>query len=393
MDIKYASEINQHVLPAKPAEFRPARIGPLTVWPPVVLAPMAGITNAPFRTLCREFGAGLYVSEMVTARLLVSQHPRTLRLASFAPDEKPRSLQLYGVDPVYVGEAVNQLVAEHRVDHIDLNFGCPVRKVTIKGGGAAIPLKPNLLRNIVRAAVKNAGRIPVTIKFRLGINERYLTYLTAGRIAEEEGCAAVALHARTAAQLYQGDAQWQAIANLKSEIRSIPVLGNGDIWEAYDALRMMRSTGCDGVVVGRGCLGRPWLFRDLVDVFEGRDIRKPPTFGQVVEVMLEHARLLCDWLDEDFAIRSFRKHCTWYVKGFKSAPVLLEKLVRVSSFAALQQILKTANPDEPFPLSSLRKRRGKRRGKQKVALPQGYLDNLDDDSVPYMATEEEISGG
>src|SRR5262245_33034898 len=201
MDSVYRSSINRDVPPARADEFRPIPIGPMTVWPPVVLAPMAGVTNPPFRTLCRRFGAGLYVSEMITARALVAGNPKTLLLASFGPEEAVRSLQLYGVDPVYVGEAVRLLVGEGRVDHLDMNFGCPVRKVTSKGGGAAIPLKPRLLAAIVRAAVGAAGRVPVTLKFRKGVDDRYLTYLEAGRIGEEEGCVAVALHARTAAQL------------------------------------------------------------------------------------------------------------------------------------------------------------------------------------------------
>src|SRR5688572_8048997 len=232
---------------------------------------MAGVTNYPFRAMCRRFGAGLYVSEMITARPLVTGNAKTLKLADFGVDEAPRSLQLYGVDPYFVGEAVRRLVGEGRVDHIDMNFGCPVRKVTSKGGGAAIPLKRNLLRSIVRAATSAAESIPVTIKFRLGIDDQRSTFLDTGRIGEDEGCAAVALHARTAAALYDGQAKWEAIAQLKDAVKTIPVLGNGDIWEAEDALRMMRSTGCDGVVVGRGCLGRPWLFGDLADVFRGRD--------------------------------------------------------------------------------------------------------------------------
>src|SRR5512145_320495 len=224
MDPRYRSALNQDVKKASPGEFRPLRIGPLPVWPPVVLAPMAGVTNPPFRTLCRRYGAGLYVSEMITARALVEGNRKTLLLASFGKEETTRSLQLYGVDPRYVGEAVRLLVGEGRVDHLDLNFGCPVRKVTSKGGGAAIPLKPRLLRNIVRAAVQGAGAVPVTIKFRLGIDERYLTYLEAGRIGQEEGCASVGLHARTAAQLYDGEARWDAIAELKQAVAHIPVL-------------------------------------------------------------------------------------------------------------------------------------------------------------------------
>jgi nifR3 family TIM-barrel protein len=288
MDPIYKSELNRGVPPARPGEFQPLALGPLSVWPPVILAPMAGVTNYPFRAMCRRFGAGLYVSEMITARPLVERREKTLKLADFGPDEQPRSLQLYGVDPFYVGEAVKRLVAEGRVDHIDMNFGCPVRKVTRKGGGAAIPLKPRLLANIVRAAVMSAERVPVTIKFRMGIDERYLTYRDAGRVGQEEGCAAVGLHARTAAQLYDGQARWDAIGDLKQSL-NIPVLGNGDIWEAEDALRMMRQTGCDAVIVGRGCLGRPWLFRDLADVFDGREPGDPPCLGEVVGIMLEHA--------------------------------------------------------------------------------------------------------
>jgi len=289
MDPRYRSAVNRNVPEARPGEFAPVPIGPLRVWPPVVLAPMAGITNAPFRTLCRHFGAGLYVSEMITARALVEGSVKTLRLSGFAPEEKPRSLQLYGVDPYYVAEAVALLVGENRVDHIDMNFGCPVPKVTRRGGGAAIPLKPNLLRAIVRAAVRRAGPVPVTLKFRIGIDDRYPTYLDAARIACDEGCAAVALHARTAAQLYDGEAQWEAIARLKSSVGRLPVFGNGDIWEAYDALRMMRTTGCDGVVVGRGCLGRPWLFRELNDVFAGREPVDPPPLGEVADVIYKQS--------------------------------------------------------------------------------------------------------
>src|SRR4029079_2274505 len=289
----YRSLINRDALPAKSDEFTTLQLGPLRVWPPVVLAPMAGVTNYPFRAVCRRFGAGLYVSEMINARPLVDGRDKTLKLADFGPEESPRSMQLYGTDPYYIGEAVHRLRGEGKIDHLDMNFGCPVPKVTRKGGGAAIPLKPNLLRNIVRAAVSQAQHVPVTIKFRMGINADYLTYLTAGRVAEDEGCAAVGLHARTAAQLYHGHADWRAITELKRTLR-IPVFGNGDIWEAQDALRMMRETGCDGVIVGRGCLGRPWLFRALADFFNGCDPADPPHFAEVLDIMFAHARKLAD---------------------------------------------------------------------------------------------------
>jgi nifR3 family TIM-barrel protein len=355
---------------------------------------MAGVTNPPFRTLCRRYGAGLYVSEMITARALVMGNRKTLLLAEFGGEESVRSLQLYGVDPHYVGEAVRVLVGEGRVDHVDMNFGCPVRKVTSKGGGAAIPLKPRLLRSIVRSAVAAAEKVPVTIKFRKGIDDRYLTYLEAGRIAEEEGCAAVGLHARTAAQLYDGEADWSAIARLKQAVTHIPVLGNGDIWEAEDALRMMRQTGCDGVIVGRGCLGRPWLFRDLADVFSGRSPANPPDFGGIVEVMKEHARLLAAWLgDEVPAMRAFRKHSSWYTKGFRGGAPLRQQLMQVTSLSELEAILSTVDATQPFPPDAIRVPRGKTAGTQKVALPEGYLDDLDDATPPGAEAEAADSGG
>jgi len=393
MDAIYRSAVNREVAPAAPGEFPPVALGRIQVSPPVVLAPMAGVTNPPFRTLCRRFGAGLYVSEMITARALVEGNRKTLLLASFAPDETIRSLQLYGVDPHYVGEAVRLLVGEGRVDHIDMNFGCPVRKVTSKGGGAAIPLKPRLLRNIVAAAVAAAGSVPVTLKFRKGIDDDYLTYLEAGRIGQEEGCVAVALHARTAAQLYDGEADWGAIARLKQAVTRIPVLGNGDIWEAEDALRMMRSTGCDGVIVGRGCLGRPWLFRDLADVFAGREPQNPPDFGGIVDVMLEHARLLAAWLGEESAMRVFRKHSSWYTKGFRGGAPLRERLMRVKRLAELEANLADIDRSLPFPPEAIRVSRGKAGGVQKVALPEGYLDSLDDATPPSALAEAADSGG
>ncbi len=394
MDPAYKSALNREVPPARDGEFAPVQIGPLSVWPPVVLAPMAGVTNWPFRAICREFGAGLYVSEMVTARPLVEGRAKTLMLAEFGENESPRSLQLYGVDPYYVGEAVKWLVGEGHVDHIDMNFGCPVPKVTRKGGGSAIPAKPRLLANIVRSAVQNAGEIPVTIKFRMGIDDRLLTYRDAGRIAEEEGCKAVALHARTAAQLYDGHADWDAIGDLKQYVSSIPVLGNGDIWEAHDALRMMRNTKCDGVVIGRGCLGRPWLFRDLGDVFDGREPRNPPRFGEIAEVALRHARFLSEWAGEASAMRMFRRHSSWYTKGFRGSAKLRSRLMRVTTLEELEQILGTVDPAEPFPPEAMRVPRGKTAGRQRVSLPEGFLANrLTDDTPPVPIETPALSGG
>jgi nifR3 family TIM-barrel protein len=392
MDAIYQSSINKDVHPAQPGEFAPVQLGSLKVWPPVVLAPMAGVTNYPFRALCSRFGAGLYVSEMITARPLAEGREKALRLANFGPDEDPRSLQLYGVDPYYVGEAVKRLVAEGRVDHIDMNFGCPVRKVTRKGGGSAIPLKPKLLANIVRAAVRESGSVPVTIKFRMGIDEEALTYISSGRVAQEEGCSAVGLHARTAAQLYDGEARWEAIAELKSRV-TIPVFGNGDIWEAQDALRMMRTTGCDGVIVGRGCLGRPWLFRDLADVFEGREPQDPPRLGEIGEIMEEHATRLAAWFSEAPAMRAFRRHATWYTKGFRGSARLRQQIMSVETLDDLRAAISSLDVNLPFPPTAMRVPRGKSAGTQKVSLPEGYREQLDDDTPPGAAAEDATSGG
>lgn len=370
------------------------RIGPLEVSPPIVLAPMAGVTNYPFRSICRRFGAGLFISEMITARPLVEGREKTLKIADFGPDESPRSLQLYGVDPIYIGRAVERLVDQGCVDHLDLNFGCPVRKVTRKGGGAAIPAKPRLLAAIVRAAVGAAGDIPVTIKFRMGIDDDHLSYLESGHIAEEEGCAAITLHARTAAQLYDGHARWEAIAELKQSVKEIPVIGNGDIWVADDALRMVHTTGCDGIAVGRGCLGRPWLFRDLADVLRGAEPQSPPTFGEVAEIMLEHATLLVDWFGERSAMLSFRKHGAWYTKGFPSSAKLRERLMRVCSLAELEEVLSTIDRHQPFPEHGHLVKRGKRSGTQKVVLPKGFWDDPDDATPPTAeGADEAVSGG
>ncbi len=392
MQLHYKSPLNQGVPLASPGEFSPLVIGNLTVWPPVVLAPMAGVTNYPFRSICRSFGAGLYVSEMISARPLVEGRRKTLKLAGFGPGEMPRSLQLYGVDPYYVSEAVKRLVGEGQIDHLDMNFGCPVRKVTRKGGGAAIPLKPRLLRSIVKAAVDSASGIPVTIKFRLGIDSDHLTYLESGRVAEEEGCAAVGLHARTAADLYYGTAEWEAIGELKSKVR-IAVLGNGDIWEASDALRLMRQTQCDGVIVGRGCLGRPWLFRDLADVFSGCEPGDPPGFGQVLDTMFAHAQHLVDWFGERTAMVAFRRHASWYTKGFSLSSAVRDQMMQVRTVEELRKCFLDVDREQPFPISAMRMKRGKRGGRQQVALPDGYLDNPDDTTAPDVSAEVLVSGG
>lgn len=354
------------------------RIGPLELDVPVVLAPMAGITNTAFRRLCREFGAGLYVSEMITSRALVERTPTSMRLIQHHESETLRSIQLYGVDPTIVSEAVTMLVAEDRADHIDLNFGCPVPKVTRKGGGAALPWKLGLFREIVEGAVRAAGDIPVTVKMRKGIDDDHLTYLEAGRVAAGAGAASIALHARTASQFYSGHADWSAISRLKESIESVPVLGNGDIWSGHDAVRMMAETGCDGVVVGRGCLGRPWLFGDLVRAMAGDSDIARPTLGQVATTLRRHAELLVEFFEsEEHACRDIRKHIAWYFKGYPVGGDIRARLALVESLQQLDDLLGELDGDLPYPGEAAEGPRGRAGTPKRPALPDGWLQTRD----------------
>lgn len=364
------------------------RIGPYPVDPPVMLAPMAGVTNPAFRRLCREYGSSdaVYVCEMITARALVEGNEKTRRMMRFDADESPRSMQLYGVDPDTLGEAVRIIVGEGLADHIDLNLGCPVPKVTKLGGGAALPYKRGLFARIVRAMVSAAepAGVPVTFKFRIGIDDEHLTYLDTGRIAEDNGAAAVSLHARTAAQRYSGTADWSAIGRLKEAVTSIPVFGNGDIFAASDAVAMMAATGCDGVVVGRGCLGRPWLFAELSAALRGEPIPTPPTLGEVGTILARHAALLAAHHGEDRGLRDLRKHMTWYLMGFPAGSDLRRAFAAVSTLAELDALIAQLDAAAPFPADATGPR-GRQGSPGKVALPYGWLDDPDDITVPHAA--------
>lgn len=378
----------------------PLSIGPLTVDTPVVLAPMAGVTNAAFRRLCREHGGGLYVAEMVTSRALVERTPESLRIIHHEPDETPRSVQVYGVDPATIGAAVTMLVEEDRADHIDMNFGCPVPKVTKKGGGAVLPWKRDLFRDIVRAAVRAAEPrgVPVTVKMRKGVDDDHLTYLEAGRAAQAEGVAAVALHGRTAADYYSGTADWDAIARLKEAVTEIPVLGNGDIWSAEDAVRMVEHTGVDGVVVGRGCMGRPWLFADLQAAFEGREERLRPGLRVVADTIYRHGELMIRHFgnDENKGMRELRKHMAWYLKGYPVGGETRRALGLVDTLDELRGILDSLDLDQPYPGEGAEGARGRQGTPKRPSCPEGWLDTQDitpDIQVRLREAELSVSGG
>ncbi|MEO1058326.1 MAG: tRNA dihydrouridine synthase DusB [Actinomycetota bacterium] len=384
-------------------------IGTFELSAPVVLAPMAGVTNAPFRALCRRFAPGLvYVNEMVMATPVVHGNAKTHRMISFGPDEHPRSLQLYGSDPDIMGRAVHQLCDDGRVDHIDLNFGCPAAKVTRRGGGAAVPARPELLRSILRAAVGAARpyRVPVTAKFRMGLFDDWLTHVRTGEVCAEEGVASIALHARTVEQHYAGEARWEAIAELKDAVGEVPVLGNGDIWEAADAVEMMAMTGCDGVVIGRGCLGRPWLFGDLVEALNGRPVPPPRQLSEVMAVMRDHAEMLVEHhaaaLDdrergENLAMRDFRKHTGWYMSGYPVGPDARRRFSHVSTLGELDDVLADLDPAAHIVDGGERIKRGHTNGPIKVALPDGWLvdraASAADTSVPDDGHVLALSGG
>jgi nifR3 family TIM-barrel protein len=368
-------------------------IGPLRLDPPVVLAPMAGVTDAPFRVVCAEQGGGLYVSEMVTARGLVEGNTKTAAMTRFHPAERVRSLQLYGSDPGVMGEAVARLVDAGAVDHLDLNFGCPVAKITRNGGGAALPFKRRLFTAVVRAAVRAAGETPVTVKMRMGLDDDRITFLDAGRSAAEEGAAAVALHARTAIQGYAGEARWEAIAELKAALPGTPVLGNGDIWAAGDALAMLGATGCDGVVIGRGCLGRPWLFADLQRAFAGEARQGPPALGDLVPTVRRHLELALAWEGNEVAtVRRFRKHLRWYLQGYPVGRDVHRRAGMVATAADILAILDGLDPALECVPSAVRGVRGRAGEMSRLVLPAGWLD--DPDAEVYVAEPAAaVSGG
>lgn len=373
----------------------PSRPGAVVSEVPVILAPMAGVTNAAFRQLCAEQGAGLYVCEMITSRSLVVGDPKTADMLHFAPNERVRSVQLYGVEPDVLAAGARILCERYEVGLIDLNFGCPVPKVTRKGGGGVLPWKTDRFQAIVKATVEAADcyGVPVTVKTRIGIDADHVTFRDAGRIAQDAGAAAVCLHARTVQEAYAGHAHWEAIAELV-DLLDIPVVGNGDIWEASNAVAMMAETGCAAVEVGRGCLGRPWLFRDLDAALRGEQTRALPTLGEVCQMVRRHAELQVHYQGERHGMADLRKHMAWYFKGFPVGGETRHALGMVASLTELDDLLATLDPAAPYPEHELGRPRGRQgtpRGK--VVMPYGWLDcrTVGDDDLS--GAELDVSGG
>lgn len=388
-------------IPARSKQLKlpPLTLGKHTIDTPVILAPMAGVTNKAFRRLCREYGGGLYVTEMVTARSLVERNKESLRIIDHDGDEQIRSIQIYGVDAVNVGKAIRMVVEEDRADHIDLNFGCPAPKVTRLGGGSALPWKTDLFTAIVQTAVKEASRgdIPLTIKMRKGIDEDHLTYLESAKIARDSGVAAIALHGRTAAQHYAGQADWDSIARLREAIPDMPVLGNGDIFSAEDAIAMVEQTGVDGVVIGRGCQGRPWLFGDLQNAFEGSEERYRPTVTEVSQMIYRHAELLVETFgDETRGLREIRKHVAWYFHGYPVGGKLRAKMATVPTLEAFQDYLAQLDHSIGYPGEAVEGPRGRAGNPKKPHLPDGWLNSRilgDAERLGLVDAELDISGG
>lgn len=384
---------------SKQLKLPPLHLGKLIINTPVILAPMAGVTNKAFRRLCREYGGGLYVTEMVTARSLVERRPESLRIIEHDNDESIRSVQIYGVDAVNVGKAVRMLVEEDRADHIDLNFGCPVPKVTKLGGGSALPWKTDLFTAIVNTAVKEASRndIPLTIKMRKGIDEDHLTFIESAKIARDAGVAGIALHGRTTEQRYSGKADWNAIAQLRETIPDVPILGNGDIFAAEDAIDMVEQTGVDGVVIGRGCQGRPWLFGDLQNAFEGSEERFRPGVSEVADMIYRHAELLVDTFgDELKGLREIRKHVAWYFHGYPVGGQLRSKMATVPDLVTLREYLSELDHSIGYPGSAVEGSRGRAGSPKKPHLPDGWLNSRvlgDAERLGLAGAELDISGG
>lgn len=318
-------------------KLKPLVIGNITIKHPLALAPMAGVTDLPYRLLCKEQGAGMMCTEMVSAKGLYYGNRKSEPLLATDPKEIPVAIQIFGSDPDIMGQMAAK-VNDGRFQMIDINMGCPVPKIVNNGDGSALMKNPKLAGKVIKAVV-DAVDIPVTVKIRKGFNDDLVNAPEMAQVAQENGAAAIAVHGRTREQYYSGEADWDIIRQVKEAVH-IPVIGNGDVTSAEKAAEMRKITGCDGVMIGRGVQGNPWIFRELAEYDRTGTIPPRPTQEQIRNMMLRHARMQLEFKGEYLGIREMRKHVAWYVKGMKGAAKFRAQINQVESYEELEELLK-----------------------------------------------------
>lgn len=314
-------------------------IGSVTLENNLILAPMAGVTDLPFRLLCKEQGAGLLCMEMVSAKAILYKNKNTEELLSIDEREHPVSLQLFGSDPDIMAQIAHQ-IEERPFDILDINMGCPVPKVVNNGDGSALMKNPILAGKIIEKTV-NAVKKPVTVKIRKGFDDEHINAVEMAHIAEESGAATIAVHGRTREQYYSGNADWEIIRKVKEAV-SIPVIGNGDLTCAKDIEKMAEETGCDGFMIGRGVQGNPWLFHQILHYFETGEELKKPSFEEVTQMLLRHAAMQLEFKGEYTGIREIRKHAAWYTAGYKNSSKLRGRINEVENYEQLKALFEEA---------------------------------------------------